>query len=217
MARTRSISDEQILDAAREIFYAQGYQATTAEIARLAGISEGTIFRRFGTKEKLFFACMKGEAPDWFEALDRLTERLAGFAEAPERPSPEQFEAELAELADQVLDFFEDMVPRINTMIHSGADITQLFRGMRNAPPIEGIKKIALLFEQGQRLGLIRPGDTELMARIFIGSLFHQAWYETSGFNAWLPMPHSTYTRGVAHFLLNGLRADDPEVDTHDP
>ncbi|MEO1273261.1 MAG: helix-turn-helix domain-containing protein [Myxococcota bacterium] len=207
MARTPSISDEQILTAARETFYAVGYQATTAEIARRAGISEGTIFRRFGTKEQLFYACMKGDAPMWFETLDQLAAQLADRESAL---TPDAFEAHLTELANQILIFFEDMVPRINTMLHAGVDVKQLFKGMRNAPPIEGIKKMALFLEHAQRRGLVRPGDTEVMARMFMGSLFHQAWYETSGFNAWLPMPRSTYTRGVVHFLLHGLleRAD---------
>ena len=56
MARTRTISDEQILDAAQAVFLEQGPQATTSAIADRAGISEGTIFKRFPTKQALFFA-----------------------------------------------------------------------------------------------------------------------------------------------------------------
>ena len=58
MARTRSISNEQILDAAREIFMEQGIEAKTSDIARHAGVSEGTIFARFKTKEALFVEAM---------------------------------------------------------------------------------------------------------------------------------------------------------------
>ncbi|WP_420596421.1 TetR/AcrR family transcriptional regulator [Deinococcus sp.] len=54
MARPRTISDEQIIGAARETFLEHGFSATTAEIARRAGVSEGTLFKRFASKEELF-------------------------------------------------------------------------------------------------------------------------------------------------------------------
>jgi hypothetical protein len=41
MARPVTISDEQILDAARAVFTEKGPRATTAEIAERAGVSEG--------------------------------------------------------------------------------------------------------------------------------------------------------------------------------
>lgn len=54
MARSRSITDEQILEAARAVFLEDGFSASTLEIARRAGISEASIFKRFSTKENLF-------------------------------------------------------------------------------------------------------------------------------------------------------------------
>lgn len=43
---------ESILDAATRLFAERGYEATpTAEMARAAGVSEGTIFHHFGTKD----------------------------------------------------------------------------------------------------------------------------------------------------------------------
>lgn len=54
MARPQSISTEHLLQVAKEAFLEQGFFATTAEIARRAGVSEGTLFARFGSKEDLF-------------------------------------------------------------------------------------------------------------------------------------------------------------------
>ncbi|MDP4144217.1 MAG: TetR/AcrR family transcriptional regulator [Bacillota bacterium] len=46
--------EEQILQAAVKIFSEKGYSAsTTSEIARIAGVAEGTIFRYFKTKKDL--------------------------------------------------------------------------------------------------------------------------------------------------------------------
>jgi AcrR family transcriptional regulator len=59
----RSISDNQILEAALDMIVQRGYSgATTREIAAAAGINEVTLFRRFGSKEKLLHAAIEQEA-----------------------------------------------------------------------------------------------------------------------------------------------------------
>jgi AcrR family transcriptional regulator len=58
MARRPSIRDEDILEAAREIFLAKGIRATTAEVAERARVSEGILFHRFKSKEGLFRAAL---------------------------------------------------------------------------------------------------------------------------------------------------------------
>lgn len=58
MARKKTISDEAILSAAREVFSKRGFSAPTRDIARSAGISEGVLFQRYRTKADLFFAAM---------------------------------------------------------------------------------------------------------------------------------------------------------------
>ncbi len=65
MESTRS----RILDAALELISERGYNgATTAEIARRAGVAEGTIYRYFKDKKELFVACVE---PVVHEALRR--------------------------------------------------------------------------------------------------------------------------------------------------
>jgi len=54
MARPTVIRDETIIDAAREVFLERGFGATTAEVAVRAGVSEGSIFKRFNSKVDLF-------------------------------------------------------------------------------------------------------------------------------------------------------------------
>ena len=68
MSRTREIDDSQILEVARKIFVERGLSATTKMISRAAGISEGVIFQRFGTKERLIEA-MNREWTDLYRTL----------------------------------------------------------------------------------------------------------------------------------------------------
>jgi len=66
MART--VSDSQILAAALDVIAERGYVgATTRQISEAAGINEVTLFRRFGSKEKLLKAAVEQEA-DYFIA-----------------------------------------------------------------------------------------------------------------------------------------------------
>lgn len=50
---------ELVLDAATEVFAASGPDASIDEIARLAGVGHGTVFRRFPTKDDLMYAVIE--------------------------------------------------------------------------------------------------------------------------------------------------------------
>jgi len=64
MGRKKLVSDEQLLEAAREVFSTQGLTASTRAVARQAGISEAVVFQRYATKADLFFAAMVPPAFD---------------------------------------------------------------------------------------------------------------------------------------------------------
>jgi AcrR family transcriptional regulator len=50
---------ERVLDAAEQVFAASGPDASIDEIARLAGVGHGTVFRRFPTKDDLMYAVIE--------------------------------------------------------------------------------------------------------------------------------------------------------------
>ena len=50
---------ERVLDAAEQVFGASGPDASIDEIARLAGVGHGTVFRRFPTKDDLMYAVIE--------------------------------------------------------------------------------------------------------------------------------------------------------------
>ncbi|MFI7540778.1 TetR family transcriptional regulator [Actinoplanes sp. NPDC049599] len=65
----------RILDAAEEVFARRGAAASTEEVARLAGVAIGTVFRHFPTKDELLAAILK-------RLLARLAEDAAGLGGA---------------------------------------------------------------------------------------------------------------------------------------
>lgn len=63
---------QDILEAALIVFAGNGYNgATTAEIARAAGIAEGTIFRHFATKKELLIAVLEPKVLEGLIQLDK--------------------------------------------------------------------------------------------------------------------------------------------------
>jgi AcrR family transcriptional regulator len=67
---------ERIVAAASEVFASRGLDASTAEIAERAGVGEGTLFRRFPSKDDLINAVIE----------DRMAGRLASVELALEDP-----------------------------------------------------------------------------------------------------------------------------------
>src|SRR4051794_39965721 len=70
------ISDEKILDTARDVFLEYGIRATTAEVAFRARISEGTIFHRFKSKDALFRAAMRFDPEQGPQLIEGLLPRV---------------------------------------------------------------------------------------------------------------------------------------------
>jgi len=80
MGRKKTITDDEVLRIARDIFRSHGHTATTREIAEAAGISEAVLYQRYGSKDELFFAAMHPRGPDLDELLGRLDPSEDGLA-----------------------------------------------------------------------------------------------------------------------------------------
>ena len=195
MARTKSISDERILEAARETFLEHGMQATSAQIARRAAVSEGTLFRRFESKQTLFMACMGLAEPPFFGTLDEL----AGQGDLREN---------LIRLGEEMLDFFEELIPRI-TMITSCGMLHELSSDPDEIPPVRGLRKVTAFFEIEMCEGRVREANPEVVARLWIGGLHHYAFQHCLGLNEFMPLPRETYLHGVVDLLLGGLKTEE--------
>ncbi len=74
---------QKILDAAREVFFRDGFmEANLDEVARLADVAKGTLYRYFENKAELYVAVLS-ENGGLFE--ERMREAAAGEGDAAER------------------------------------------------------------------------------------------------------------------------------------
>ena len=86
-----SATSEKIVLSAAQLFARQGYHGTsTRDIARLAGVSENTLFRHFDRKEDLFWSALRWHS----SALKMRRDLVEGIAQgqAPEVVLPKILE-----------------------------------------------------------------------------------------------------------------------------
>jgi AcrR family transcriptional regulator len=86
-----SVRTDKIVQAAGQLFSRQGFHGTsTREIARLAEVSENTLFRHFEHKEELFWSALRSQAA----GLKLRRDLLEGMAQCgdPEVILPKIFE-----------------------------------------------------------------------------------------------------------------------------
>ncbi len=162
MPRPRHITDEQIVTAARDAFLDQGFGATTAEIARRAGVSEGTLFKRYTSKEELFEAALGlRDYGQWRPEL------LARTGQGDVRRNLEG--AALAILHES-----SSLVPRLMAMFSRGHDPSHNpLLGRLDNPVRRDAEALAAYLRAETQLGRVRPQDVDVTALTVMGALTH--------------------------------------------
>jgi AcrR family transcriptional regulator len=184
------ISDAELLEAARAVFLESGVDATTATVAARAGVSEALVFKRFGTKERLFDLAMAGARPRWVSELDDV----AG-------PLPEQLER----IAHAMLDTMRAEMPR-TMMVWSRNPGQPRWSSGSASPPVQGIRILAAWFEEQILAGRMRRCDPELFAHAFSGAIVAHAMRDMTGLSEHMPLATTTFVRGLVDFLWRGVR-----------
>lgn len=155
---------ELIIAAAVQLFAARGYEATsTAELARVAGVSEGTIFHHFKTKDGVLVHILTNMMDDYIEAMERHLLRAKSGLEAIEDLIRFHF-AYIEEHSRESLVIFRDIPSHI------------LMPGFPARPLIETrtrrfIQSLRNSLERGRQDGTIRDVPVEQTIFILRGML----------------------------------------------
>lgn len=204
MSRPSTITDERILQPARELFLEKGIRATTAEVARRAGIAEGSIFKRFKTKGELFRAAMQPtiEEPKWVETL------AASIGKGDVR-------ATLYKAGVEGMDFFRVVMPlmMMSWSNRDGDDGEPAHpHSAPNPPPLRHLERVTSFFDGEMKRGRLRRHDPEILARVFAGALNSYVFFEmVAEAQHELPLPQDTYLRGVIQLLWTGAAPKRPQ------
>ncbi|CAL9432012.1 hypothetical protein SUDANB171_02063 [Streptomyces sp. enrichment culture] len=157
---------ERILDAAADILRTRGVvQATTKEIAQVTGVSEPTLYKYFGDKERLLLAVLR--------------ERVPGPSRLTVRPGEGTVAANLTELTRATLDFYQRSLPMLGALF---ADPRRMAAhreamGRHGAGPDKAADGFAGYLRAERDLGRLAPGaDPDAAAALLVGGCFHEAF-----------------------------------------
>ncbi|UBV44888.1 TetR/AcrR family transcriptional regulator (plasmid) [Deinococcus taeanensis] len=194
MARPRQITDAQIVEAAHEVFLEQGFGATTAAIARRAGVSEGTLFNRFASKEDLFVAAIGlNDYGQWRAAL------LAQVGTGDVRRNLER--ALLTMLREAA-----GLVPKLMVMFSRGHDPSHNLILQRLDDPMRADANALAAYLQGEvQLGRVRPLDADVTALSVVGALTHFVHREQMLPSTQGALDAGRFVRGLMDVLWPGL------------
>lgn len=162
---------DRILLAAREVIRTRGLvRATTREIARAAGVSEGTLYNHFTNKEEMFLNAL-GDLPSGFVSLVR---------ELPGRAGAKTVRANLMELALAGLDFYGDAIP-MGASILADPELLSRHRELlaaRGAGPQRANEAVAAYIRAEQALGRASSAtDPEATAYLLLGALYQRVYW----------------------------------------
>jgi AcrR family transcriptional regulator len=154
-----SAKRRQILDGARAVFLSQGFDAASmGEIARAAGVSKGTLYVYFDSKEELFEEIVEqqcgtqaeglfdlsAEGEDVETTLMRLGTAFVGFLCQPEKASP------------------------LRTVIAIADRMPEIGKKFYESGPADGIAKVAAYIKRQVDAGVLAVDDCEVAAAQFL-------------------------------------------------
>jgi AcrR family transcriptional regulator len=156
--RADSAKRRQILDGARRMFLAHGFDAASMnEIAREAGVSKGTLYVYFKSKEELFEAIVEAQCR-------QQGEQIFTFDSAAD------IESELKRLGRAFSRFVSRPggVSELRTVIAIADRMPELGGQFYLSGPALGISSLKAYLESKVAAGLLEPHDCEVAAAQFI-------------------------------------------------
>lgn len=199
--RPPSIDTEALLEVAREVFLERGIRATTLEVARRAGVSEGTVFHRFKSKEALFRAAMRFNPEDVPGFITGTLDSLEGM----------EIREALTHLASRMLEAGRVALP-LMMMSWSNPDFVSPAQCAKNSSIYQRLlTALASYFEAQMEAGRLRRVDAEVLTRVFVGAVHHYGMTRIFTSEVGEPVfPEGMFVRGLVDLLLDGTQPLEP-------
>jgi AcrR family transcriptional regulator len=199
---SESVKRRQIMDGARRAFLARGFDgASMGEIARLAGVSKGTLYVYFDSKEALFEAIAHAECRAQVEGIFSLDH------------TDHDVEAVLTRLGRGLVKFLcrpGGMSP-LRTIISISERMPEIGRQFYETGPARGIAILQRYLESQVAAGNLAIDDSEIAAAQFLDCCTTTI-YRTLLFNADAPPAEERIDHVVGIAVRTFLAAYRPAV-----
>ncbi len=182
---------ERILEAALELFSKHGFKGTTTKsIASEAGVNEVTLFRHFGSKERLFNAVIEHETD--------ITEQLEG---ARIRPSDDMVE-DLTTLGEHMALEMAGKARLMKMIMVHVAEDPEMWTWVSHVP-MQVLGFLTEYFEEAKRRGLAREDLDTYVAAVGFFSFFFRSLVATAflGSDIFIPMQRENIRKFVEIFI----------------
>jgi AcrR family transcriptional regulator len=196
--RRKQARPGEILAAALACFKDRGFAGTRLEdVAARAGVTKGTIYLYYSSKEELFEAVVRSE----------LTPNIDHLEAALAEPVP------AAVLLERIITFWAQtivpsplsVIPKI--VIAEAGNFPELARFFLEAAPHRMLRLIASVLRRGIAAGEFRPVDVDHVVYCFIGPLiFSLLWQHSLGPYDDRPLDAQAVGRAHLDLVLHGLQ-----------
>jgi AcrR family transcriptional regulator len=159
----------QILDCSKKIFSEKGYYETyVEEVIREARVGKGTFYRYFKNKEELFVSLLIRFLNEW--------EEVASINPADFRI--ENINELFKLLISKSFRFFQQNEELCNIYLRIGPGLNNIFEPYLVRFEEQMINYIIRYLEEGQRLGIVKPGlNIEMAANMTAGAFLRVDYY----------------------------------------
>jgi AcrR family transcriptional regulator len=169
-ARRKEARPAELLAAALDAFRARGFAATRMEdIAARAGVSKGTIYLYYPSKQAIFEALVR-------EALLPNLARVEAAMAASAASAPDKLRQVIATVAQLTRDGRLLAIPKL--VLTEAGNFPELARFYRQEVVARALRLIAGILDQGMAEGAFRRLDADATARLFIAPLIMSALWQ---------------------------------------
>jgi AcrR family transcriptional regulator len=209
--RWRRLPEErpkQILDAALAVFAERGLAAARLEdIAKLAGVSKGTIYLYFANKEELFRGVVRSTVIEFIERGEAAFEQDRD----PMRALDLWMEGHWNWIRSAT---FPAMHRLVNSELRDFPDLAAFY-----ATEVVGRAQrlVCEILERGMETGVHRRMDATVAARM-LSALFvtHGTWYhQKNSFKSVANIPDGVLLAQIRDFFLHAMRPEDGRISPH--
>lgn len=149
----------QIVDGARTVFLSRGFDAASmGDIAKAAGVSKGTLYVYFKSKEELFAAIVREECFTHAEGAFRLDE------------TDTDVEKVLTHVGIEFVKYLcsPGKASSLRIVVAIADRMPEIGKAFYETGPANGIQRLASYLEAQVRAGILTIADTEVVAAQFL-------------------------------------------------
>ncbi|MFZ6752473.1 TetR/AcrR family transcriptional regulator [Undibacterium sp. Dicai25W] len=196
--RRKEARPQELLAAALDLFVERGFAATRLDdVAKAAGVSKGTLYLYFSSKEDLFKAVVR-------ESIVPLIGEAEGMIGEFSGDSEELFRAVMTNWWQNIGTTKLSGLPKL--MMAEAGNFPELARFYQEEVVNRGEKLVATMLARGMQRGEIREVDLEIDARLLIAPmLMMMMWKHSSGVCMVEKEKLGTYLEHYIEMALHGL------------